>query len=166
MFGADLVTFAFAVLTLLPVRIPDPGRPDAGERRRSSVWADAREGWGLLRDRRGLIVLLGTFAVLNCALALCNLLFVPLVLSFSNAAGVGIVMSAGGAGALITSALLGMAPQPRRLVPATFAAIAVIGVALVAIAVRPTLPAAAGAAAPSVRSLEVESALARQPAEA
>jgi DHA3 family macrolide efflux protein-like MFS transporter len=121
----DAATFAFAVGTLLVVRIPQPKRTTdgaGGEKR--SLLADAVLGWNYLRARPGLFGMLLYFASVNFFLSFSGVLSGPLVLSFGSSADLGVVQMAGGVAMLVGSLAMSAWGGPRRRVPWLIVAIA------------------------------------------
>jgi MFS family permease len=112
----DLATFVFAVATLLFVRVPSPppvaAPPGAGAR--PSLLAEAGYGWTYIRARRGLLGLLGYFAMVNLLVPFCLVLATPLVLSFTTADRLGVVLAAGSAGGLAGGLAMSVWGGPKR----------------------------------------------------
>jgi hypothetical protein len=133
----DAATFLVAVGTLMMIRIP---RPKAhAETATGSVWGDAAAGWRYIKDRPGLFGLLWIYAAVNFALAFVNVLIIPLVLAFSNEAGVGGMFSAVGIGAIVGSVAVSAWGGPKKRVRGTMAAIAFAGLASALAGVAPSL---------------------------
>ena len=108
----DLTTFLFAFLVLLFMRLPQPPQATAHRERRSML-GDLLLGWSYLRERPGLLYLLGLFAVTNFCLAIVQVLLTPLILSFGSATELGTVQAAAAAGGLIGSLALTFWGGPR-----------------------------------------------------
>ncbi|MFL7807975.1 MAG: MFS transporter [Anaerolineae bacterium] len=102
----DFVTFLFAVGTLLAVRIPRPEVTEEGRAGRGSLLRESAFGWIYIKARPGLLWMLILFACINLALGFQNVLFTPLILSFSTPAAMGAILSAGGAGLFAGSLLM------------------------------------------------------------
>ncbi|HBL27311.1 MAG TPA: MFS transporter, partial [Acidobacteria bacterium] len=81
----DFVSFLFAAVTLLLVRIPRPA-PAASEEgaEESSLWKDAAFGWHFIRARPGLLQLLFFFATVNLAVCTAGVALLPMVLGFTG----------------------------------------------------------------------------------
>jgi DHA3 family macrolide efflux protein-like MFS transporter len=111
----DITTFLISFGILLFIRLP---RPEAGgaRRERRSMLADFGFGWTFIRERPGLLSLLGLFAVINFSLAIVQVLLTPLILSFGSAADLGFVRSAAAAGGLIGGLTLSLWGGPRNRV--------------------------------------------------
>ncbi|MFD3683201.1 MFS transporter [Nocardiopsis sp. NPDC058631] len=169
----DLFTFGFAVLTLLAVRVPEPG-PDRAAGRRDAR-GGPREGprpWSVLRAdlafgflyiarRRGLWTLLALFFVLNLSGAVSYALTTPLLMlrSGDDPAVLGAVLAVGGAGGVAGALVVGAVGARVGRVPLVLGGTAVgsaAGPLLMGIAQTPWLWAAsafaAGAALPAVNS--------------
>jgi MFS family permease len=108
----NLATFLFAVVSLLLVRIPSP-RGDGGPR--STLWRQALYGWTFIRERPGLLGLLGYFAAVNLVMGMGIVLITPLVLSFATAAVVGVVLTVANAGLFAGAVVMSVhgGPRPR-----------------------------------------------------
>jgi len=111
----DITTFLFAFVVLLFIRLPRPPAETA-HRERRSLLGDFLLGWTFLRQRPGLLSLLGLFAVTNFSIAIIQVLLTPLILSFGSAADLGFVRSAAAAGGLIGSLALSFWGGPRNRV--------------------------------------------------
>lgn len=111
----DLASFVFAVLTLLAVRFPAPVR--TGEPKvRGTLRAEIAEGWAYLRQRPGLLALLCLFAGTNFISAMLQILFTPMVLSFSSPQVLGRVLSVAGSGFLVGGLAMSVWGGPKRRV--------------------------------------------------
>jgi hypothetical protein len=123
----DLVTFVFAVTTLMVVRIPRPAaieEDDVG----TSLWRSFSFGWKYLRARPGLLGLLGVYAVSNFMMSVVGLLYLPLILAFSTETAYGAVMSVGGVGMLLGSVLMSAWGGPRKRIAGIMGMMGVAGV--------------------------------------
>lgn len=111
----DIVTFLFAFVVLLFNRLPKP--PVNPEHHvRHSFFKDFLFGWTYIRQRPGLLNLLGIFAVTNFSIAIVHVLLTPLILSFGSATDLGLVNSAAAAGGLLGSLVLSVWGGPRNRV--------------------------------------------------
>jgi MFS transporter, DHA3 family, macrolide efflux protein len=140
----DFATFLFAAATLTLVRIPRPAAAVDAVRR--TVLAEAAQAWSYIRDRPGLVSLLGLFALTNFAIGMVQILLTPLVLSFGKPVDLGKVNSAGAAGLILGGLALSVWGGPRRRVSGIFAALLVQGAILLLGGLRPSLALVAGAA--------------------
>jgi len=134
---ADMATFLVAATTLLCVRIPRPAPWAEGDPQQKSLWREAAIGWNYLRDRSGLMALLLLFAMVNFLVALVNVLYIPLVLSFSSARVLGVTFTIGGTGMLAGSIAVMALGVPRRKIRAIMGLICLGSLAIGALGVRP-----------------------------
>ena len=81
----DFVTYLFAVLTLLFVRVPSPERSEAGKEGQGSIWKEALYGWTYISARAGLLGLLLVFAAFNFVSGLIYPLIMPMILDMTSA---------------------------------------------------------------------------------
>jgi len=114
----DVTTFLIGVGTLALVRFPRPVQTEAGVSGKGSLLREALAGWQYLRERSGLISLLLLFTAVNFLVALVNVLYIPLVLSFASPTTLGVVLTVGGTGMLAGSVGVMAMGVPRRKIPA------------------------------------------------
>lgn len=145
-FIIDVVTFAFAIATLLLADFSRPLSSQQEHAARHSLLKDALQGWRYVQKRRELMALLILFAVTNFAVGSVQALFPPLVLSFSSTAGLGIVMSFAGGGAIAGGLLLSFLRETRRKIRAILLLVLVQGLVLFLGVLRPGIPLVAAAA--------------------
>ena len=110
----DFATFLFAVSTLLVVRFPRPEVTAAGEAGKGSLLREAVYGWYYITARRGLFSLLIFFAVTNFVFGFANVLYVPLLLSFTSPVMLGTLSSVGGVGMLAGGVLMSVWGGPKK----------------------------------------------------
>ncbi len=137
---ADVATFAFAVATLLVVRFPAPVQSAAGEEGAGSLLAEARYGLTYIRRRRGLLVLLVYFAALNLVLGFIGVVVFPLILGFASEQALGTVVSLGAIGMVAGSIIMSTWSGPRHLVRGLVISVIGLGIALMLMGWRPSLP--------------------------
>ncbi|KYK36260.1 MAG: MFS transporter [Theionarchaea archaeon] len=111
----DFATFLFALFTLSLVRVPRP-RSTAPSTEKESFLNQVAFGWKYIIARHGLFALLIYFAASNFVFSFMNVLFTPLVLSFSSAAVLGTVLSVGGVGMLLGGITMSAWGGPKRRV--------------------------------------------------
>ncbi len=133
----DFLSYIFALGTLLIVSFPVLAKRTTGKR---SVWSDMSYGLKYLRERPGLMALLGFMAYLNIILALLSLLVTPLVLSFTTTLSLGTVMSSAGAGMLAGSILLSIWGGPKRRINGVLGFIGLGGVFIIATGLWASVP--------------------------
>lgn len=135
----DLGTFAVAASTLLLVRLPAEVTRPAGSGPAEAVLRGAAAGWRHLRQRPGLLQLMVVFGAYNFLFGLAGVLVQPLILSFTTADTLGVLMFAGGAGLFAGSLVMGAWGGPTRRVTAVCGGLAAGGVALVLHAAAPSV---------------------------
>jgi MFS transporter, DHA3 family, macrolide efflux protein len=111
----DLLTFIFAVGTLLFVQIPDVEPMKESTDSPRSIWHDTHIAWRFMRERRGLFALLIFNAAIN-VIAVSELLITPLVLSFSSEDALGFVLGMGGLGFFVGSLVMSVWGGSKRLI--------------------------------------------------
>jgi DHA3 family macrolide efflux protein-like MFS transporter len=112
----DFITFLFAVLTLTFVRVPRPEATAEGQAGEGSLLREAAYGWHYITARPGLLGLLLFFAATNFTSGIVQVLFTPLVLSFTTAVALGTILSIGGSGFLIGSLVMSAWGGPKARV--------------------------------------------------
>lgn len=135
----DFATFAVAVLTLAAIRIPDLEIPaSALAAARPSLGAEIREGWRYLRGAPGLLGLAVFAAGLGLIMGIFEVVMLPLVLSFSDAATAGVISSTVGFGMLAGSLVMSAWGGPERRILGILAFSVIQGFALVLAGWRPS----------------------------
>lgn len=137
----DFATFFIALVTLAVVRVPAPPKGEAGAVK-LSLLSDARRGWNYLVERGELFRLLGLFAAVNLAIGNLQVLMTPLVLSFTDATGLGFVMTVGSAGFLLGGLVMSAWGGPKRRMRGILVVL-LLQAPVLALAVWPTVPALA-----------------------
>jgi MFS family permease len=126
----DVITFVVAVVTLWLVRIPRPARSSDEGDEGEPLLRGFRRAWTYLRERPGLYGFLLMAALLNFILGFTSVLYLPLLLSFSNEAAAGGILSVAGVGMLVGSVVMSAWGGPKERVRGMLGFIAVAGVAL------------------------------------
>jgi hypothetical protein len=144
--GSNAVTSSFAIAVLLALRLRPASSGSAGRMRPSVVWAEALEGWRYIHLHPGLRGLLLLLAAVNFCLATVQVLLVPLVLRFSDAQALGLVLSIGGVGMLGGSGLLMAWGGPRRRMIGVLGGVFLQGLILLLGGLRPSVPLVAAGA--------------------
>jgi MFS family permease len=110
----DFATFVFAILTLLPLFIPQP-RAEAGEEEEEpGFFQEVTDGLRHILPRPGLVGVLLFMAAFNLAAGFTLALANPMVLSTMTPQELGVVGGAGGLGLLAGSALMTVWGGPKR----------------------------------------------------
>ena len=108
---ADLLTFAFSVLTLVIIKVPDlASKPPA----RRSLLSEAAQGWRYIMDQPELKILLLLFIMLNITFSFYQALITPVILGFTNSSALGFILSTGGIGLVLGSLLLSVWGGPKK----------------------------------------------------
>jgi MFS family permease len=135
----DCITYLFAVVTVLAIRIPSPPRPEEAAARRS-VLADLAYGWSYLRHLKGLLALLSLYGVTNFCIGIVQVLLTPLILSFATPVQLGTVNSTAAVGVLLGGLAVSIWGVPRRRVATLLSVL--VGQALILFlgGVQPSIP--------------------------
>ena len=136
-FVLDLASFAFAVLMLAICQVPRPDTLGSGE---ASVLRQALEGWDAIWRHPGLRGLLGYFVVLNLFLPAAMILTTPLVLSFTSADVLGLLLAIGSAGSLAGGLVMSAWGGPEKKVVGILGFAPLLGLGLIVIGLRPSAP--------------------------
>lgn len=110
----DVITFLFAVGTLLLVRFPSLATPAPQHEPQVSLVAEASAGWRYITARSGLVGLLAFFAIVNFLWGMVGALIMPMILNFTTADVLGIIISCAGGGLLTGSVVMSLWGGPRR----------------------------------------------------
>jgi MFS family permease len=130
--------YAFAVLTLCVVRIPQPEQSSEANKVSRSFWREAVQVWRFVTGQRELLALLMLFAITNFSTGILQVLLPPFILSFTTPEALGTIMSAGGVGVVAGSVLLSIWRGPRRRMRAIFIVGFVRGVVLFLAVLQPS----------------------------
>lgn len=136
----DLATFVFAVVMVLLVTVPRPPVSAEAGAGQGSLLKEAAFGWRYIRERPGLMSLLGYFACLNLVIPMGMVLATPLVLSFGNAADAGVVVGVGaGGGTLAGSLVMSAWGGPKRKITGILGFAPLMSVGLLIAGLRPSV---------------------------
>jgi MFS transporter, DHA3 family, macrolide efflux protein len=136
----DIITFLFAVLTLVFVSIPQPERQAETIEAKDSMLADITFGWRYLAQRGGLLGLLFYFAAVNFFFNMSAVMLGPLVLSFSSVTSMGLAQTVMGGGLLAGSILMSVWGGPKnRKVFAIFSFIVLATLGFIVAGLQPSL---------------------------
>lgn len=138
--AVDMVTFLFAVTTLLIVRFPRPPVSESGAQGAGSVWHETVFGFTYLYARKGLFGLLIYFAVVNLAFGAIGPLITAYLLSFTSAATMGTLFSLAATGMLAGSVLASTWRGVEHKVAGILVAGSVLGVAVAGVGLVTSLP--------------------------
>ena len=140
----DFVTFTFAILTLLAIRIPEPERSEEGKTGQGSLMQEMVFGWKFIAERKGLLYLLLYFAAINFAFGMFGPLLTPMMLEMGDAQQVGMVSSAIGVGMLLGTIVMSAWGGPKRRVFGVLGSGLWMGFMIFALGAQPSLTLIAG----------------------
>lgn len=135
----DLISFLFAVVTLLLTRIPRPEASTGAVTARSSLRRDIADGWSFLGARPGLLALLVLFGLSNLMIGLVTVLATPLVLAIASSAALGLAISVGGSGMVLGSLLMSFWGGPKRRIYGMYGCMLLEGLAILVGGVQPSV---------------------------
>jgi MFS family permease len=137
----DMVTFLFAVSTLLLVRFRGIPQVQQQTTKADKSWiSQLWQAVGYLRVRPGLLGLVLVFSLVNFFVGAAEAVLTPMVLSFTTSDNLGLILTFGGIGMLIGSVLISIFGNLPRKVYAVFGAYAFLGVAVFLAGLRPSVP--------------------------
>ena len=135
----DVVTFLFAVGTLIFVRFPMPPGAKKCHSAPSSLFKDAAAGWRYIAERPGLTGLLLFFAIVNFLWGMVGALIVPMILNFARPDVLGLIMSCAGGGLLTGSVIMSLWGGPKRRIFGVLNFELLSGVCFLLIGLRPSV---------------------------
>jgi DHA3 family macrolide efflux protein-like MFS transporter len=113
----DIVTFLFAIGSILLVKIPQPARSAEGEASRGSLWQDSIYGFRYIWRRKSLLGIQFTFTISNFFGSMAMILVAPMILARTgnNSLMLGTVQSAMGVGGVVGGLAMSLwgGPKPR-----------------------------------------------------
>lgn len=136
----DFATYAFALLTLLAVRLPKPITTQEGLAGRGSLIEEALYGWKYIRARAGLLGLLVIFALSNFLASLVNPLITPMFLDMTTPAVLGYLASILGLGMLVGTVVMSAWGGPKRRIHGVLGFSMLSGLLIALFGLRPSIP--------------------------
>ena len=136
----DFVTYFFAVLTLLFVRVPSPERSQAGVEGQGSIWKEAMFGWTYISARAGLLGLLLVFAAFNFVSGMIFPLIMPMIMDMTSVAMLGYLVSIVGVGMLVGTLLMSAWGGPKRRIHGVLGFLMISGFFTSMLGVSPLIP--------------------------
>jgi MFS family permease len=134
----DMVTFLFAVSTLLVIRFPGLLQPEKKGAKRSGI-SELGQAVAYLRDRHGLLGLILVFALVNFFIGIAEVVLTPMVLSFSTPEKLGLVMTIAGIGMLAGSTVMMVIGDKWSKIYVLFGAYALLAVGVLFAGIRPSI---------------------------
>ena len=107
-FLIDFITFLLAVGSLLLVRFPAHRLSVNTTEERVSLFHEAKFGWHYIAARRGLLGLLIFLALVNFLWGMVGALITPMILNFTSADRLGLIISIAGGGMLFGSLIMSL----------------------------------------------------------
>jgi len=135
----DFITFGFAVLTLLAIRVPKPEATEDGQEGKGSLLQEAAFGWKYITARRGLLSLLLYFAAINFASGFFGPLLVPMMLDLAEPDTMGMVFSIVGLGMLAGTLIMSAWGGPKKRILGILVPGALMGLTTIVMGLRPSL---------------------------
>ena len=136
----DFASFVIALSVLAIVRFPqDRAHRDRDLKTgRSQWWQDLTFGWKYLQTRRGLLLLLTFFVVVNFALGITQVLITPMILGFSNPQVLGNILSFGGCGWLLGAVVMSVWGGPKSRIKGIIGGEILLGCSMVVMGLQPS----------------------------
>lgn len=136
----DLITFFFAVFTLLVIRIPQPATRTTDESEGGSLFAEALFGWRYILARPGFVGLVVFVALNNFLQGLVLSVFIPMLLSFTSERVAGQVISIALSGLIVGGLAMLVWGGPKRRIHGVIFSTALIGGSMIVGGLRPSVP--------------------------
>lgn len=129
----DLLTFAVSIGTIVFIQRSnhEPRPPGGADRVVRSLRAELASGLRFITAQRALFALLLVYGSINLCAGVAQAVFAPMILSFTTAAGLGAIMSAGGIGMVVGSLFMMARRTPSQMVGAMMGAGALFGICMI-----------------------------------
>lgn len=138
-FLADVLTFIFAIATLLIIHIPKVEKTEAEENESPSIFREALYGWTYIKERPSLLAIILFFTTTNFFLTMALVLFAPMILSFHTAPVLGTLNSISGVGMLVGSLVMSTWGGPKDRIRGVLGFSMIISSSLVIIGLTPKI---------------------------
>jgi DHA3 family macrolide efflux protein-like MFS transporter len=135
----DFATFLCAVFTLAIVRIPMLEPAAVGKAGKESLLRGATHGWTYIAARRGLLGLVIFFAIVNFLWGMVGALITPMILGFTSAGVLGVIISIAGGGMLAGSLVMSLWGGPKRRINGVLRFELLSGLCFLLIGLRPSV---------------------------
>ncbi len=134
----DCSTFLISLIALISVKFPQITITTTQE---TPFSQQISYGWNYIYSRKGLLSLLIFFATSNFAISIAEVLIKPLVLSLTDAATLGIVLSLAGSGLMLGSIFMIVwgGPKTNRIF-GVIGSEAIIGLCIICIGLQASIP--------------------------
>ncbi len=127
----DVVTFTFAIVTLLVVRFPRPPKSEVGEESKGSLWQETLFGFKYIFARHGLFALLMFFAAVNFAFGFLGPMLIAFMLSVGSETTLGLTVTIGSTGMLVGSIVAATWAEAEHKVKGILLASMVLGTVMI-----------------------------------
>ncbi len=121
----DLATFILGFLALFLLRLPKRELP-----KEEPIIASLKFAWEYLKQKNALLWLIGFYFVLNLIAAMIMVLMQPLILTFTDASGLGRILTICGVGYLCGAILMGVWGGPQRKIYAVYGSAFIMAIGL------------------------------------
>lgn len=137
----DTLTFIVAIITLNIVKFPIIKKVGSSLKNisLSQFSLEILTGWRYIKSRKGLVGLLILVSFINFTEGVLQVLFWPLVLSFSNSKSLGVILFISGLGMLIGSIVMTTWGGPKKRIYGIFTMVPLQGFLLLLGGLRPSL---------------------------
>jgi MFS family permease len=136
----DIITFSFALVTLVMVRFPQPEKTEEGQSGKGSFWREAAFGWHYIRQRPGLFHLLLVFAGLNFCISITFPLFTPMILEMASADILGYISSIISAGMLVGTLIMSAWGGFKRRIYGSYLGESLVGISAILVGLSTSIP--------------------------
>ena len=136
-FLIDMLTFIFAIATLLIIHIPKTQKTEEEKNASPSLFREAAYGWTYIKERPSLLMVLLYFTINNFFITLALVLFAPMILSFDTPQILGTLNSISGIGLLVGGVVMSAWGGPKDRIRGVLGFSLVVSVSLILIGIRP-----------------------------
>lgn len=137
-FLVDVLTFVFAIATLLLIQVPKVQRTEEGNTQ-PSIIREAIYGWTYIKERPSLLLLLFYFTSTNFFLTLALILFSPMILSSATPQTLGTLNSISGVGLLVGGLVMSVWGGPKDRILGVLGFGFIVAISLILIGIRPQI---------------------------
>ena len=137
-FLIDAISFLLAVSSLLLVRFPSHKAAMKVDEEKTSVYHEAKYGWQYIAARPGLLGLLIFLVLVNFLWGMVGALITPMILNFTSADRLGMIISIAGGGMLFGSLIMSFWGGPQKRVSGVLNFELLSGVCFLLIGLRPS----------------------------
>lgn len=127
----DFLTFLIGIFVLSVIKIPSPKPGDHIEEEKGSMLGEMQFAWNYMRNKKGLMGVVGINAMLFLNVGAMQVLILPMVLGFATRTDLGLIQSIGGIGVIIGGSIMMSWGGPKKKVVGSFLGCAVVGLVLV-----------------------------------